>query len=139
MCSLCRGVKTDLPGSPHTWSVGLDCCVVSDLAWPTLRDEVNASAGITDSIAAHGVRVLHNNANFASGESGAASTVGCLLAISRDARYHEALGLTSDSHVLVFNTEGVTDPVTTEQILEESGEDVVLHRDVTMHFADGAW
>ena len=58
--ALNRGVKTDLPGSPSTWCLGLDCCVVSDLAWDTLRNEVNASAGITDDIAANGVRALHS-------------------------------------------------------------------------------
>jgi threonine dehydratase len=111
-----RGVKTDLSDAPPTWSVGLDCCVVSDLAWPTLRDEVNASVGISDNIAANGVRALHS-AKVNSGESGAASTVGFLLAIANNDHYRRTLRLSSESHVLVFNTEGVTDPVTTQQIL----------------------
>ena len=117
--SLRHGVKTNLGGAPHTVMLGLDCCVVSDLAWPTLRNETFAAVSISDGVAADGVRSLRA-LGVRSGESGAASGVGMLRALSAEQR--AALGITSDSVVLLFNTEGVTDPVTTERILGDSAE-----------------
>ena len=131
---IARGIKTDLPSAPPTWCLGLDCCVVSDLAWPTLRDEVNAAAGITDEIAGNGVRLL-KQVNINSGESGAASTIGFLQAISGNERLRKALKLTCTSHVLLFNTEGHTDPITTDKIMQADFSPVNA-KDVSIHFAD---
>jgi diaminopropionate ammonia-lyase len=114
--SLQRGVKTDVAGSIPTVAAGLDCGVVSDIAWPTLRNEVYAAVAISDDVAADGVRALHR-IGIQAGESGAATGVGFLRAIRSDMALRKSLKLTSDSRVLVFNTEGTTDAVVTGKIL----------------------
>mmetsp|Transcript_15896 Transcript_15896/g.20628 ORF Transcript_15896/g.20628 Transcript_15896/m.20628 type:complete len:838 (+) Transcript_15896:124-2637(+) len=119
--SIRRGVKTDFVAeeasdgdNKPTWCAGLDCGVVSDIAWPVLRNEVNAAVSISDGVAADGVRVLRN-CGLRSGESGAATGVGFLRAI--DEKQARDLGLDEHSRVLVVNTEGTTDPVATDSIL----------------------
>jgi diaminopropionate ammonia-lyase len=50
------------------------------------------------------------------GESGVAGLAGCLLAAA-DPAARETLGLDSSSRVLLFNTEGATDPGLYQQIV----------------------
>jgi diaminopropionate ammonia-lyase len=50
------------------------------------------------------------------GESGVAGLAGCLL-LSGDPEAREAIGLTTSSRVLAFNTEGATDPLLYEQMV----------------------
>ena len=50
------------------------------------------------------------------GESGVAGLAGCLL-VSGDPEAREAIGLTTSSRVLAFNTEGATDPLLYEQMV----------------------
>lgn len=115
--SLKAGVKTDLAlDVPETICAGLDCCVVSDIAWPTLRDEVDVGVTITDRVSADGLRALHS-IGFTAGESGAATGVGFLRAISKCPKQCKLLGLNSSSCVLMFNTESTTAPSTTAAIL----------------------
>lgn len=91
---------------------------MSDLAWPCLRNELTAAVTFTDDVAADGVRVLFA-AGLVCGESGAATGVGVLRALGQELR--SALGLSSTSRVLLFNTEGTTDINTTEAILQKKG------------------
>ena len=117
--SVQNGAQTRIQASSSaTIAAGLDCCTLSDLSWDVLRDGVNFVATISDSVVANGVRLAHQN-GIISGESGAAIGLGFLTA-SKDR--HQVLGLNETSVTLVFNTEGVTDPLTTERILSEQQE-----------------
>ena len=117
--SLKAGRKTDLdPNSPETISVGLDCGVVSDLAWPVLRNDVDVAVTITDDVAADGVRATHA-VGIDAGESGAATGIGFLRHIWKDQDKRGALGIDSDSVVLIFNTEGLTNPELHDQLIAE--------------------
>ena len=117
MASLKAGEMTVVGDCPETICVGLDCGVVSDLAWPVLRDELAYTGTIGDGVAADGLRALHT-AGIVSGESGAPVAVGFLRALGA-AKREALLGITKESRVLVFNTEGLTAPETTARILEE--------------------
>jgi diaminopropionate ammonia-lyase len=86
---------------------GLDCAEVSAAAWPSLRDGIHGTVTVDDADVRAAVRELAD-AGLAIGESGAAP----LAALRRLAAAGErgALGLGSDSRVLLIATEGPTDP-----------------------------
>ena len=113
--SLRAGKTVEVADSPPTVCQGLDCGTVSTLAWPVLSRELAYACTATDAVAADGVRALRA-AGVVSGESGAAVGVGVLRALGADGRA-EKLGITAESRVLIFNTEGVTAPGVTEEIL----------------------
>jgi diaminopropionate ammonia-lyase len=111
--SLPRGVKGDL----DTIMAGLACGEPSTLAWEILREWSCCFIGCDDFVAANGMRILANpigeDAAVESGESGAVG-IGLLdqLANHPDgAVLRRELEIDSESTVLVFNTEGATDPV----------------------------
>jgi diaminopropionate ammonia-lyase len=103
-------------GSFHTIMAGLNCGTPSLVAWPFIRDAFDMFVAITDEYAIDAMRRYYHprqgDQRIISGESGAAG-MGALLALSHDDRLRKArdeLGLGPDSHVLLFNTEGDTDP-----------------------------
>lgn len=108
-----RGVKGDL----DTIMAGLACGEPSPLAWDILREWSCCFIGCDDFVAANGMRILANpigsDAAVESGESGAIG-IGLLarLANHPDGNVlRQELELGQESTVLVFNTEGATDPV----------------------------
>lgn len=147
--SLKAGVKTDLDEeSPDTISVGLDCGVVSDLAWPVLRDNVDVAVTFADEVAADGARAAAA-VGIKAGESGASPGLGFLRNIWNDQKKRRRLGLTEDSVVLMFNTESLTNPELNAELLSEplaplssleaSRESVsiyILPHDRSLHFHD---
>lgn len=107
-----RGVAGDL----DTIMAGLACGEPSTLAWDILREWCCCFIGCDDFVAANGMRILANpigdDAAVEAGESGAVG-IGLLdrLANHPDcAVMREELDIDSESTVLVFNTEGATDP-----------------------------
>ena len=63
-------------------------------------------------------RPLAGDRAIVSGESGAA-TMGALLDAAADEKAREALGLDERARVLLFSTEGDTDPVNYRRVMEE--------------------
>jgi diaminopropionate ammonia-lyase len=110
-------------GQPHavastqpTIMAGLDCGEPCPLLWPILRDYADFYFSCPDFVAAHGMRraaqPLGEDPPLVSGESGAVP-LGLLELLSTRpelAPAREALGLGADSVVLLFSTEGATDP-----------------------------
>lgn len=110
-------------GQPHavggdldTLMAGLACGEANTIAYDILRDYASAFVSCPDYVAARGMRVLGNpltdDPYVRSGESGAV-TAGLLTFIMQDAglsALRDMLGLKSDSTVLLFSTEGDTDP-----------------------------
>jgi diaminopropionate ammonia-lyase len=107
--SAVAGHLTEVPG-PHTsMMAGLNCGLPSPVAWPLVSRGLDWCAAVSDERAADAVRLLAAN-GIESGESGAASLAGVLLARDR--------GLAAEwSSVLVLVTEGVTDPVNWERLV----------------------
>ena len=102
------GERTSVPGDLDTLMAGLACGEPSLLAWQELDRGAAAFMAIPDEAAVATMRLLARDGVVA-GESGVAGLAGCLLAAG-DAAAREVLGLGEESRVLVFSTEGATDP-----------------------------
>lgn len=103
-------------GEMATVMAGLACGEPNPIGWNILRDYSDMFVSSPDWVAAKGMRVLANpllgDPKVISGESGAVTT-GLLSVLMIDDSFkeaREALQLDEKSHVLVFNTEGNTDP-----------------------------
>lgn len=103
-------------GDMATVMAGLACGEPNPIGWNILRDYSDLFVSCPDWVAAKGMRVLANpllgDPKVISGESGAV-TAGLLSAfLTGDAfkEAREALELNEKSQILLFNTEGNTDP-----------------------------
>ena len=95
---------------------GLACGEPNTISWDILRNHVSAFISCPDWVSAKGMRMLSSpvkgDPRVVSGESGAVG-MGVLDAIMCDDTYKElrdALELDRHSRVLMFSTEGNTDP-----------------------------
>lgn len=107
--SLRAGAPAAVP-TPGTAMAGLDCAEVSAAAWPRLRDGIHGTVTVNDSEARTAVRELAA-AGLRIGDSGAAP-LAALRALATEpdaAALHEAVGLGTESRVLLVATEGPTD------------------------------
>lgn len=111
LASLRAGALTEVPGPHPSIMAGLNCGLPSLIAWPTLRDGLDAALAIPDDAARQAMRDLAT-AGIVAGETGAAGLGGLTaLLTGPDAAAHRAqLGLTPETSVLLFSTEGATDP-----------------------------
>lgn len=111
LASARAGGPVTVPG-PHLSSMaGLNCGAPSPLAWPVVAAGTDVFVAIDDEAAEEAMRALAGE-GIAAGESGAASLAGLLAVVENGTdSQRAALGLTTDSRVLLINTEGVTDPV----------------------------
>jgi diaminopropionate ammonia-lyase len=90
----------------ETVMAGLNCGTVSASAWPVLRDGCDAAVAVSDSAALQAVADL-GRLGVSSGPSGAATLAGVRAAlVSRERR--SALGIDSDSSVVLLSTEGIS-------------------------------
>lgn len=107
------GKPTAVKGDTETIMAGLACGEVSLLAWAILRDHADAVVGIPDSgvaaIMQQLAMPLEHDPHIVAGESAVAGLLALYLA-AQVPQAREALCLDSDSRVLVFGTEGDTDP-----------------------------
>lgn len=104
-------------GELTTIMAGLACGEPNVIGWNVLRDYSDMFVSCPDWVAAKGMRVLGNpvgkDTRVISGESGAV-TAGLLTELMTNPDMAEAkakLGLDENSRVLLFSTEGDTDPV----------------------------
>jgi diaminopropionate ammonia-lyase len=104
-----RPAKGDL----DTVMAGLACGEASFLAWQILKEAAFAFLTIPDQAALDTMRLLaageHGAPPIVAGETGAAGLAG-FLAAAGEAASREALGIDSSSRILVFGTEGASDP-----------------------------
>ncbi len=95
-------------GDLDTVMAGLSCAEPSPLAWAILAPGADAFMAIPDETIAPAMRSLADR-GIVGGESGVAGLAALELA-ARDPAMREALGLDPASRVLLFGTEGATDP-----------------------------
>jgi diaminopropionate ammonia-lyase len=114
--------------SQQTIMAGLNCGTPSVVAWNILRDGVDLFLSIHDDYAIKAMQNLYypfkNDPQVFSGESGAAGLAG-LIALACDPGLRdikEEVGLNKHSRVLVFSTEGVTDPDNFDDIINREVE-----------------
>jgi diaminopropionate ammonia-lyase len=125
--SAIAGEPTVVHGPLDTIMAGLACGEVSLLAWKILDSGADAFMTITDAAAAEAMRILAD-ARFGdepvvAGESAVAGFAGFLNAAG-DAGGRASLSLGPDSVVLLFGTEGATDPEIYRQIVGRSADAV---------------
>jgi len=103
-------------GDLQTIMAGLACGEPNTIGWDILRNHVDAFLSCPDWVSARGMRMLaapvKGDPAVCSGESGAVG-MGVISALMTDDSYkelREALDLGRDSRVLLFSTEGDTDP-----------------------------
>ena len=113
-----QGGMTALPGGLDTIMAGLACGEPSLLAWPELDGNAAAFMAAPDAAVAPCMRMLAAQGVVA-GESGVAGLAALLLACA-DPASRSALGLASESRVLLFGTEGATDPALYAQFTQNT-------------------
>jgi diaminopropionate ammonia-lyase len=122
------GRLTEIPHDRPTIMGMLECYAPSAMAWEVLR--VLASGYVTleedEAIAAMKRLAFPEKGDPAivAGESGCTGFAG-LVACLRDETACAALGLGPNARVLVFNSEGATDPELYQQLVGKSVEDVI--------------
>ena len=111
-----QGEMVNVTGELNTIMAGLACGEPNPVTWPVIKDGSHYFASLDDSVAAVGMRVLGNpllgDTPIISGESGAI-TLGLLYQLCSDVANldnRKEMGLNKDSVVLLFNTEGDTNP-----------------------------
>lgn len=115
-------------GDMETIMAGLACGEPNITSWDILKNHVTCFISAKDIVAARGMRMLNaplkGDSQVLSGESGAAP-FGVLATIMTDNAYkelREKLHLDKDSKVLLFSTEGDTDPNRWRNIIWEAKE-----------------
>ena len=115
-------------GDMETIMAGLACGEPNITSWDILKNHVKCFIAAQDPVAARGMRMLaapfKGDTPVTSGESGAAP-FGALATIMTDdscKELREQLGLNKDSKVLLFSTEGDTDPERYKNIVWEGKE-----------------
>ncbi|MDO4328987.1 MAG: diaminopropionate ammonia-lyase [Lachnospiraceae bacterium] len=115
-------------GDMQTIMAGLACGEPNTISWDILKNHVKVFIAAPDWVAAKGMRMLaapiKGDPQVTSGESGAAP-FGALAAMMTMDEYkdlREAIGLDENSKVLLFSTEGDTDPERYKNIVWEGKE-----------------
>jgi len=111
-----EGKMTNVGGEMQTIMAGLACGEPNILGFNIIKNYSTGFLSCPDYVAADGMRILgnplKNDHKVVSGESGAV-TLGALYRILKDENYadmRKQLGLDENSKVLLFSTEGDTDP-----------------------------
>lgn len=121
------GRPTAISGDLDTLQAGLACGEVSALAWEVLKDHADAAIAVPDDDAVMAMRLLANplgdDPPIAAGESAVAG-LAALIAVMWDAAARVTLGLNSGSRVLLFGTEGDTDPELYQKLIGRSADAV---------------
>jgi diaminopropionate ammonia-lyase len=112
------GEAVTVPGDLDTLMAGLACGEPSLLAWQELERGAFAFMAVQDDSAVDCMKLLaRRTPKVVAGESAVAGLAALLLA-ARDPFARGILGLEPDSRVLLFGTEGATDPGTYARLTE---------------------
>ena len=127
--SLKAGHPVTIEGEQDSIMAGLACGEVSRLAWEILRPGADAMMTVADDSAADCMRLLADQCDgdppVVAGESAVAGLAG-LLGAAGDAGARAGLALGPESRVMLFGTEGATDPDTYARIVGRTAEMVAV-------------
>ncbi|MDD1781841.1 diaminopropionate ammonia-lyase [Enterovibrio sp. ZSDZ35] len=121
-----EGEMVNVSGDLSSIMAGLACGEPNPVTWPVLRDCSHTFTSVEDKVAATGMRILGNplkgDEAVTSGESGAICMGLLYLLLKDDTNKASAdqMGLNEDSVVLLFSTEGDTNPDRYRRIVWES-------------------
>lgn len=118
--SIEAGHQVQVTGDLDTIMAGLACGEVSTVAWAILKRAASDVLAIPDSAAIFAMQALaegiEGDTPLVAGESGVGGLAG-LIAASADPNLRRQLGLSEASRVLLFGSEGDTDPALYRQIV----------------------
>jgi diaminopropionate ammonia-lyase len=106
-------------GDQRSIMAGLNCGIPSPVAWPIIRDGMDFFMAIPDGYAKDAMREYYKN-KVTSGESGSSGLAG-LLALMKAPELEKSrnkMGINEKSRILLINTEGDTDPVNYQKIIQ---------------------
>ena len=115
-------------GDMVTIMAGLACGEPNTISWDILKNHVDTFIATPDWVASKGMRMLaapfKGDQPVTSGESGAApfGTLACIMTMDEYKPLREHLGLDENSKVLLFSTEGDTDPDRYKSIVWDGNE-----------------
>jgi len=115
--------RTKTKQSQETIMAGLNCGTPSMLAWDILKDGIDACLTIPDAYSIKAIQNLYypfkKDKQIFAGEAGAAGLGGLIATTGNPdlSELKDAIGLNKNSRVLVFNTEGVTDPELFDELI----------------------
>ena len=122
------GNLVNVTGDLQTIMAGLACGEGNTIGWDILKNHVDTFIATPDWVAAKGMRMLaapfKGDQPVTSGESGAApfGTLACIMTMDEYKPLREHLGLDENSKVLLFSTEGDTDPDRYKSIVWDGNE-----------------
>ena len=116
-------------GDMQTIMAGLACGEPNTISWDILKNHVSVFVSCPDWVSSKGMRMLaaplKGDPQVISGESGAVS-MGLIASILTDDKYkalRESIGINADSKILMFSTEGDTDPDRFKSIVWDGNEE----------------
>lgn len=125
LSSFKSGRQTKSAGSNKTIMAGLNCSTVSSIAWEIIHSCATASISLSDSAVIKTIKKLYypsgGDRRIISGESGAAGLAG-FIEIMKSEEFKplkEHLNISDKSNILVFSTEGATDPDSFNDMLKK--------------------
>jgi diaminopropionate ammonia-lyase len=128
LASFETGQITAVRGALDTMMAGLACGEVSEQAWEMLNGVTHGCLALPDSAAMEAMRSLAHRAYseraIIGGESAVAGLAGALLVAGNEA-WRRAMALDEHSIVLLFGTEGDTDPELYQHIVGQSAEQII--------------
>jgi diaminopropionate ammonia-lyase len=113
LLSAAAGRPVEVPGPHDSIMAGLNCGMVSIIAWPDVWAGVDLFVAVEDTAAEQAMRDLAT-IGVVAGETGAAALAGVRAAVATNATGAPDL---RDRRVLVLCTEGATDPVAYRRIV----------------------
>ena len=126
--SAIQGRSTAIPIKDETIMAGLSCGEVSALAWEILSSGTDHFMAISDELVAPAMRLLADGVDgdpaVVAGESAVAGLAALLVVASRPELRNE-LKIDRNSRILLFGTEGATDPLIYEQLVGRNVETVL--------------
>jgi diaminopropionate ammonia-lyase len=117
------GEPVKAAGRQDSIMAGLNCGLASPASWPLIKFGFDAFLAVSDEFCGEAVRTYYrpepDDSQIISGESGAATLAGLLALMRSDDLTvdRESLGLDKTSSILLFNTEGDTDPAGFERLV----------------------
>lgn len=122
------GAPRIVDGDMQTIMAGLACGEPNTISWDILKNHVKVFIAAPDWVAARGMRMLSapikGDPQVTSGESGAApfGALASMMTMDEYRDLKDAIGLDENSKVLLFSTEGDTDPERYKNIVWEGKE-----------------
>ena len=116
--SVASGGRVDVDVEIETLMAGLSCGEVSTLVWPVIDQGIDDLLAIGDEMVGPLMERLDRESGIEAGESAVAGLAG-LMGAMEDPELAGQLGLSDQSRVLLFGTEGATDPAIHRRLIEE--------------------